>query len=293
MNAKPRSYLVAAFSARPFGMPIPPNWFGLLGFALLGAFLDPGFWLIGAGFEALYLWALSSNARFRATVDAAALGGSNEWSSQYQSMITRLSDADRQAQADMEGQGAALTEILTRQGAFPSQLADVRQLVWLHLKLLAARSALHEVIGVAAREQDSLESQQRQLTERLTHTDLDPELKSSLESQLTVIQSRRTAHALASKRCEFVDAEIARLRQQLSLVREQALLATDEGSVARSVDALSASLNEANRWLKDQRELFAGFESFSDDPPPPELLGERPSSSSPPAKKKRTQGVSQ
>ncbi len=74
----------------------------------------------------------------------------------------------------------------------------------------------------------------------------------------------------------------------MSLVREQALLATDESSVARSVNALSASLNEANRWLKDQRELFAGLENFSDDPPPPELLGRRPTSSS-----KRKQGVSE
>jgi hypothetical protein len=275
MNGKPRSYLAAAFNARPFGMPIPPNWFGLLGFGLLGAFLDPGFLLIGAGLEALYLWWLCSNARFRATVDAQALGGSSEWSSQYQTLIARLSEEDRRAQTDMEEQGVSLTEVLTRSGAFPSQLADVRQLVWLHLKLLAARSALREVIGVAAREQRSLEDQQRDLTERLSRTDLDPELKSSLEGQLTVIQSRRAAHSIASKRCEFVDAEIARLRQQLSLVREQALLATDEGSVARSVDALSASLNEANRWLKDQRELFAGLDNFTDEPPPADLLASK------------------
>jgi hypothetical protein len=31
-------------------------------------------------------------------------------------------------------------------------------------------------------------------------------------------------------------------------------------------------LNEANRWLRDQRELFAGLEQFTDDPPPAELL---------------------
>jgi len=73
-------------------------------------------------------------------------------------------------------------------------------------------------------------------------------------------------------------------------VREQALLATDEGSVARSVDALSASLNEANRWLKDQRELFAGFESFSDDAPPAELLGQPAQTK---ARTKRAQGVSE
>jgi hypothetical protein len=293
MSGKRRSYLAAAFNARPFGMPIPPNWFGLIGFGLLGAFLDPGFWLIGAGVEAAYLWWLSSNARFRAVVDAEAFGGSTNFASQYQSMTSRLSDEDRLAQADMEQQGATLTEILTRSGAFPTQLADVRQLVWLHLKLLAARSALHEVLAVASREQRDLQDQQRQLTDRLSQSDIDPELKSSLESQLTVIQSRRNAHALAARRCEFVDAEIARLRQQLSLVREQALLATDESSVARSVDQLSASLNEANRWLKEERELFAGLESFTDEPPPPELLSRRPSPSSQPAKNKRTQGVSQ
>ena len=292
MNDKPRSYLAAAFNARPFGMPIPPNWFGLAAFGLLGAFIDPGFWLIGAGLEGLYLWLLSANARFRNVVDATSGGGSSEWHSQYQSLISRLDEKDRQAQAAMEQEGVALTEVLTRSGAFSGQLEDVRQLVWLHLKLLSARSALLEVIASASREQRTLEDQQRALTDRLSQADIDPELKSSLESQLTVIQSRRAAHSLAKKRCEFVDAEIARLRQQLSLVREQALLATDESSVARSVDALSASLNEANRWLKDQRELFAGFESFADEPPPPELLGQRPSTSSPP-RKKRTQGVSQ
>jgi hypothetical protein len=292
MNRKPRSYLAAAFNARPLGMPVPPNWFGLAAFALLGAFVDPGFWLIGAGLEALYLWTVSSNARFRKVVDAMAYGGPSEWSSQYQSMISRLDDADRQAQAEMEQEGVELTETLTRSGAFPTQLDDVRQLVWLHLKLLNARSALHEVIASVSRDQGTLEDQQRHLTDRLSQPDIDPELKASLESQLTVIQSRRNAHSLAKKRCEFVDAEIARLRQQLSLVREQALLATDESSVARSVDALSASLNEANRWLKDQRELFAGFESFADEPPPPELLGQRTSTSAPP-RKKRTQGVSQ
>jgi hypothetical protein len=74
-----------------------------------------------------------------------------------------------------------------------------------------------------------------------------------------------------------VDAELGRLRQQISLVREQALLATDENSIAHSLDALSASLNEANRWLKDQRELFTGL--GIDEPPPADLLASRRTSS--------------
>ena len=69
MSAK-RSYLAAAFNARPLGMPVPPNWFGVAAFALLGALVNPGLWLIGLGLEGLYLWTLSRHPRFRATVDA-------------------------------------------------------------------------------------------------------------------------------------------------------------------------------------------------------------------------------
>jgi hypothetical protein len=276
-------------------MPVPPNWFLLAAFGLLGWFIDPGFWLIGLGLEGVYLWALSSNPRFQAVVDATAEKDPSDWNAQYRVLSSRLDDDARDQQAQMEQQGASLTEVLTRSGAYATQLADVRQLVWLHLKLLAARAALREVIDAGANEDHKLDAQHMQLTDRLSRTDLEPELRSSLEGQLEVIRSRKSAHALASKRCEFVDAELDRLRQQLSLVREQALLATDEGSVARSVDALSASLNEANRWLKDQRELFAGLESFSDDAPPPELLGgaQASSRSSRSSTPKRKQGVSE
>ena len=63
-------YLWAAFNARPLGMPLPPNWFGLGALGLLGAFISPGFWVLGVGLELAYLALLARNARFRRTVDA-------------------------------------------------------------------------------------------------------------------------------------------------------------------------------------------------------------------------------
>ena len=87
-----------------------------------------------------------------------------------------------------------------------------------------------------------------------------------------MIASRHEAHKDAKRRFELVDAELARLRQQVSLVREQALLSTDADHMAQSLDALSASLNEANHWLRDQREIFAGLGQFTDEPPPADLL---------------------
>jgi len=268
-----RSYLAAAFNARPFGMPIPPNWFGIAAFAVLGFFISPGLWLIGAGLEGLYLWTLSQHPRFRNAVDA----GSPErldWSKRYDALFMPLDVEAREQQGAIEHQAAEIIELLTRTGANESQMGDVRQMAWLHLKLLAARAALLQVIGSAVRARRDLDTQEQRIETRLKGG-CDEELRRSLEQQLEVIRTRRTAHADAERRRELVDAEIDRLRQQVSLVREQALLATDERTAAQSLDAISASLNEANRWLKDQRELFAGLDDLTDEPPPAELLRPR------------------
>ncbi len=270
MSEQP-SYVTAAFNARPFGMPVPPNWFALAAFGLLGALVNPGFWLIGAGLEGLYLWTLARHPRFRAVVDATR-GDASDWPARYDALLGRLDVAARRSQETIERQASELTDILTRAGAGTAQIADVRQMAWLHLKLLAARSAFAQVIADAPRARAELDEQATRLTARLARGDADAELRRSLEQQLAVIRSRHAAHADAGKRRELVDAELERLRQQIALVREQALLATDEGSVASTLDAVAASLNEANRWLKDQRELFAGLDDLTDEPPPADLL---------------------
>jgi hypothetical protein len=271
MNEKP-SYLAAAFNAKPLGMPIPPNWFGLAAFGLLGALINPGLWLIGAGLEGLYLWWLSRNERFRATVDAAS--GFTDSTSRYESMLARLDSSAQSAQYEVEREAAEIVALLQRSDAHGSQIGDVRQMAWLHLKLLAARAAFAEVVDVADRERKKLDEQERRCRDRLAGP-VDDELRRSLEQQIEVIKSRYAAHADAKRRMELVDAELGRLRQQVSLVREQALLVTEEGNMAQSLDAVSASLNEANRWLKDQRELFAGLDNFTDEPPPADLLASK------------------
>jgi hypothetical protein len=272
---KKPSYLAAAFNARPFGMPIPPNWFGIAAFGLLGALVNPGLWLIGLGLEGLYLWSVSRNPRFRNVVDANA--GFSENTSRYESLLANLDSAAQTQQYEVEREAAEIASLLQRSGSHDSQIGDVRQLAWLHLKMLAARASFIEVVAVADRERKNLDEQERRARARLAESDTDEGLRRSLEQQIEVIQSRHKAHADAERRLELVDAELGRLRQQISLVREQALLATDENSIAHSLDALSASLNEANRWLKDQRELFTGL--GIDEPPPADLLASRRTSS--------------
>jgi hypothetical protein len=271
MKGKP-NYWWEAFNARPLGMPIPPNWFGIGAFGLLGALVNPGLWLVGLGLEGLYLWVTGRNERFRNAVDAVS--GFGDSTTRYEGLLSHLDSNTQARQYEVEREAAELVGLLQPAESHASQISDVRQMAWLHLKLLAARASFAEVVAVAERERRSLEEQERGCRDRLARNP-DEELRRSLEQQLEVIGSRHAAHAEAKRRLEIVDAELGRLRQQISLVREQTLLATDENTIATSLDALSASLNEANRWLKDQRELFAGIENFTDEPPPADLLASR------------------
>ena len=212
MKGKP-SYLAAAFNARPFGMPIPPNWFGIAAFGFLGGFINPGLWLIGLGLEGMYLWSLSRNERFRKTVDAVA--GVSDSSTRYEDLLSSLDSAAQSRQYEIEQEAAEIVALLQRSDGHGSQIGDVRQMAWLHLKLLAARASLSEVIDVAGRERRKLEEQEERCRERLASPGTDDELRRSLEQQIEVIVSRRAAHTQAEKRRELVDAELGRLRDGL------------------------------------------------------------------------------
>jgi hypothetical protein len=272
MSRKP-SYLWAAFNARTLGMPVPINWFGVAAFGVLGALVNPGLWLVGLGLEGLYLWSLSRNERFRNAIDAQA--GMTDSTSRYESMLASLDSAAQSHQYEIEREAAEIVGLLQRSAGHESQIGDVRQMAWLHLKLLAARNAFAEVVAAADRERRALDEQEKRCRDRLADSDTDDELRRSLEQQLQVLKARQDAHRDARRRRELVDAELTRLRQQVSLVREQALLATDENNMGQSLDALSASLNEANRWLRDQHELFGGLDAFTDEPPPADLLASK------------------
>jgi hypothetical protein len=266
-------HLWAAFLARPFGMPVPPNLFGLATFGLLGAFLNPGFWLIGAGLEVAYLVALSGSARFRAAVDAAGGGdrAAGALDARHRAVWARLARVDQESQAALEARCDEILETLGPARA-STHAEGLARLAWMHLKLLAAREALEQVMAGGAAEATGLEAQARKLGARLAAPDLPEELKRTLEQQAEVIQARRDGHAEAARRRERVQAELERIRQQVSLVREQVLLASDEAGVTSSVDSLSASLDDASRWLSDQQELLGGLDDLT-SPPPSTLLG--------------------
>jgi hypothetical protein len=258
------SYIWAAFNARPFGMPIPPNWFGLAAIGLLGAFVSPGFLLLGAGLEIAYLMGMSGNQRFRNVVDASALQKQqveDPVDRRYREFLDKLSLSEQRRHQQVEARAREVLVTLKASPMMSTHADSLEQLVWLHLRLLAARQAIARVVQTAQSERAQLAAQEEQIRNRLKSDGIGAELRRSLEQQVAVIDQRQEAHTNADNRLEHVEAELSRIDQQIALIREQALLATDEGSIGSSLDALAASFNEANRWLNNQRDLLGVFET--------------------------------
>ncbi len=269
------SYLRAAFHARPLGMPIPPNWIALAACGLVGWFIHPGLWLIGAGLELGYLVALTSNERFRAWVDREAAQPAPAGVDRRDALIAQLEPRDRELHqrlaADCLAIGTATeVDVILRE----QQAEQLRQLCWLHLRLLAARSAVRTVATTGAKEQVDLTRRLRALEAQQTSAPSD--LAQSLAGQITIVRTRLEQFATAASRLAYLDAEIDRLRQQVDLVRDQALLAAsgeDASALSGTIGALGDSLATTNRWMHDQR--LTGDLAWEEAPPLP-MAASRP-----------------
>lgn len=270
-------YLRAAFSARPLGMPIPPNWIGLAAVGLLGWFIDPGLWLVGAGLEIGYLVALSSNVRFRRLIDAEQPRASGP--DRRAELVTQLDAKALTQQESLEERCRTILALNHDGEALLAQQDDqLRQLCWLHLRLLAARQAVQTVADAGVGSRRDLERNLRDLERRRADTTaLTDDLATSLDGQLTIVRTRLAQFTEAGTRLAYLDAEIERLRQQAELLREQALLAaggTDGGNLSATIQGLGDSLATTNRWMRDQR--LTSDLAWEDAPPLPVPAPGRP-----------------
>jgi hypothetical protein len=257
-------YLWKAFNARPFGAPIPPFWFLGAAFGLLGFFLDPGFYLIGAGVTAACVALVAGNPRFRNAIDAGDLAPGHD---PRALLLERLDAQSKARQTKLEEQCRQLQHVLETANAGSEHIQGVWQLAQLHLRLLVARSAADAVVSNEEGEDSKqLTAHMAELDRRLAQPNLDNDLREALEDQSKVLKERLAMQGEAGRRLQVLEAELERIREQIALIREQALLTTDASGIARSVDALSTFLNESSRWLHEQQEIFGDLDSTTSDP---------------------------
>ncbi|MBA3686299.1 MAG: hypothetical protein H0W72_13820 [Planctomycetes bacterium] len=260
----------AAFNARPLGMPVPPNWIALAGVAMLGL-INPGFWVLGAGLELGYLGWLTHNPRFRSTVVAPGSGiAAREQGERAARLVEQLAPADLTAYRRLEERcrgiidQQALADVDA--AALASQGEGLNRLLWIYLRLFATRGQIGRIGEDDGREERRLRDKRGMLEQQLAETGIADDLRRSLEAQLDIVRQRLEKRSEASGKLDYLDAEIERIAEQVELIREQAMLASDPKGVSERIDQVTATLGGTNEWIREQQAVLGQVEDLAAAP---------------------------
>ncbi len=253
----------AAFSARPIGMFVPPNWVGLTAFGFLGL-LNPGFWVMGLGLELAYLGVLATNGRFQRTVVASQQWESRrQWQHRVEDLVQQLSSEGQRRYRALEGRCSSILDQQQRAAVVPSGLEaqgeGLGRLLWLYLRLLLTRQAIDRIVresAGAAEDGSQLEDRVHKLETQLADGSVGEELRRSLSGQIEILKQRLQKRSEARDKLVFLDAELTRLQEQVELIREQAILSTDPQLLSARIDQITATLDGTNQWIQEQQKAL-------------------------------------
>jgi hypothetical protein len=252
-------YLREAFFAGP-DIPglgrLPINALVVAACAVFG-FVQPGFWFLGLGLEAAYLFALSTNARFQRAVDAAAMAAPDEdLERKRRALLDQLSGDDRSRIGAIDGKCERLAQLnASADDGLPATDAEaVARLRWMCLKLLFARKTLRDQGGDA---QAQVVAQVAQLRKDLAG-DLAPSLRESKAATLEVLTRRLESLRRREESLAEIDSDLTRLEAQLDL-------AIDNAAMRGKPIALGPSLDLVGRLLDadafgDARDVVADLD---------------------------------
>lgn len=271
-------YIKAAFSAKPKGMFIPPNWVGLAAVGLLGL-LNPGIWLIGAGLEIGYLLACANNKRFRKVISAgaeAAVAGKQQQT--VQSIFESLYPEDRKRYVALTNECQEILNTLKQNPdeTLNEQRTGLAHLVWISLNLLKARGVMGahlRKLDIEQEQEGSLEQRIAEIDQQLNDASTDV-LKQSLESRRAILQERLQKRVETEEKLAFTNAELQRIGDQVQLMRDQAALQADPAQLSGSIDRISGDLKEASTWINEQRRIYRELGDTLDDPAPAAIFAQ-------------------
>jgi hypothetical protein len=264
-------YLTAAFNARPFGMIVAPNWVGMAAFGLLGL-TNPGFWVLGAGLELGYLLTLATNGRFQRAVASKPLDASRlQWNAKIERLTERLSNDDRTRFDALSDRCRSIIDLQTQGGVdvphgMEAQADGLGRLSWMFLRLLVARYTIASVLG--SDDVPALTARVQALQAQAADESIGGDLRRSLASQADILNQRIAQRSEAARQLAYIDAELARIEEQVELIREQAALSTDPEVLSRRIDEITATLGGTGQWIREQQKVYGAMEDLLTEPPP-------------------------
>ena len=274
------SYVKAAFNARPIGMFIPPNWIALAGVALAGWAMGPdampGVLLVGAGLELAYLFGLSTSKRFQRLVDgSASLEERKQWQAKLSDIVNQLDPDDRERYFNLQRRCYTIIEQQRQNGDAPeleTQGEGLGKLLWIYLRLLRTRQSIlriiRESLDLERGRGEPLDKRFKRLANEVQNEALNDDVRKSLGGQLEILQQRMEKRKETRDKLAFLDAELARIEEQVELLREQAVMASTPHAVSERIDHIAGTLTDTQQWVRDQQQILGTMDEILQEPPP-------------------------
>jgi hypothetical protein len=261
-------YVRAAFRQRvQMGMLgyVPVNKLAVFTCALLG-FLNPGFWLLGAAAEIVYLVGVAGNERFQKLIQGEALlreqaGGEKK----IQQTVTLLTPPSAERYRRLLEQCRLILGIntpLDDSGTLEDMRAgSLNQLLCLFLRLLSSREVLLTTLSQV--DKKNLEADMDRLKDKLTKAEADSPLARSVQATVDIEGKRLENLGKAKDSLEVIEAELERIEQQVRLIREESAVSGGPEILSSRLDAVTSTLTETSKWMDQHAELFST--PFADD----------------------------
>lgn len=209
--------------------------------------------LLGAA-ELGYLGLVSTHPHFRKVVDLSRRTSRADQDSQalmeqiassikpdawhrFETLRARCAALDklaRQFRGGQSGQSAAVTDM---------QAESLERLLWMFLKLLYSRDALHRFMQTLNRDAIQREiAQSEKRFEAVRQRQSDQKFARSLEDKLETLRQRLANYDRAAANLEFLNLELDRIEQKVNAISEMSLNARDTGDIAAQVDGIAAGV---------------------------------------------------
>ena len=237
-------YLSEAFWAKvevPYLGAIPFNIVGLAAFALLG-FGESAFWPLGAGLEAAYLFALSTNSRFRKVVDSRGKVAVEESAeAQRAALLSRLSPAQNHRLRALETKCQRIVQIYQDQQVneftVSSNADALNRFQWIFLKLLVAQHYLND--GSTETSPGEIQAKIQQLENDLKRIGITRTLRGSKEGTLRILQQRLANLNRRAESNAEIESDLGRVEAQVDLALESATMQGQAEVISANVELTS------------------------------------------------------
>lgn len=249
-----QNYVKAAFKRQE-------NLISLTGFAVAGALFNPGFLLLGGALEIVYLWAVSTNPRFKRVVDSEANKGKALVDHDTRvRMLATLPESERERFLSLTDIRQRVHEAFQSRDEVAQSLLQpsVDKLDYLLDTFLRAQLALQRMREHLSDSDKGALDRQKKMLEAELGGPLPPKLREVKQRNLEILSQRVARLSKLQDDMAVVRTQIDTLENAVRFISDQSVALSDPQQITDQIDRVASEVGETEKSLQDVETFLGG-----------------------------------